>query len=229
MSNQMAKSRQLQITSNNIANVNTKGYKRSNVTINRVMNSNLKKQVSFPLDSVYYISHEKSALISTERNLDVAIVGEGYFKVQGPNNKNYLTADGRFFISNNGTIVNGSGYSVLSIDDNIINVGLEYRNITITKSGQVGVDGAVVGAIGVFNASPEMKMHHVSLGLFDFEGEPTPSESPSMLSGFIMESNVNQTEEMTNLIEIQRSYEFSTQLISQIYDNQSSVISKLGK
>ncbi len=161
----------MDVIGDNIANVNTTGYKASRTSFQTTLSQTLKAggggrnpaQVGTGMSlSGIYANFEQGALQSTGRALDIAIEGNGFFKLQDPNSgEYYFTRDGSFFIDTNGYIVNASGLrlcddtgtGVLQIQ--MIDPGTG-NNLTIEYI-QIADNGEVTGQVvdtGTGNASP---------------------------------------------------------------------------
>ncbi|MFB1081105.1 flagellar hook protein FlgE [Jeotgalibacillus sp. JSM ZJ347] len=134
----------LDVIGNNIANVNTFGFKKGRVTFQEAMNQTISGataavdgrggknplqvglgSVTATIDSV----QTQASLQSTGRSLDLSINGDGFFVVQGPGGENLYTRGGNFYLDQAGTLVNGDGYRVQQFNNGVL------EDITINSSG----------------------------------------------------------------------------------------------
>lgn len=140
MSAQMEK---MDVISNNIANINTAGYKRKEVNFSNLMQETLKRR-GYPVDgnkqenavftgtgvrvSEVQMDNSQGSLLQTDKNTDLAIDGVGMFKVIDPNGNEAYTRAGTFKIDKNGTIVDSNGNRLVILDQNGINVNNQNGN-----------------------------------------------------------------------------------------------------
>ncbi|AEF94623.1 flagellar hook-basal body protein [Desulfotomaculum nigrificans CO-1-SRB] len=214
---------------NNIANINTTAYKRSRIEFAEMMRQAMGDQgipaASDPRPAggsgVKMVSVarlvEQGDLLQTGRDLDLAIEGEGYFKVISPeDDREYYTRDGCFYLNNEGIIVNANGYKLepeINLKDG------NYVAIRIDEKGKV--QGKT--AEGDFQDIDEITLYTfpAPANLLD-EGnnlysptaasgeatEGTPGEDGVGLirQGYLERSNVDLAQEMLGMIEAQRAY-----------------------
>jgi flagellar basal-body rod protein FlgG len=230
----------VEVISNNIANMNTTAYNRRLPEFTDLLYQNLQRVGTFSSDnntivpsgiqlglgvkttSVYRVT-EQGSLNNTNNTLDVAVQGKGYFQVQLPNGSTAYTRDGTFQLSSQGQIVTAEGYTVLPG----ITVPNNALSVTINSSGQVSVtlDGqtaaTVVGQFSLANFANDAGLEAEGNNLFlqtASSGAPitaTPGSTGfgTLLQGYLEQSNVNVVSEITNLISAQRAYEMNSKVI----------------
>lgn len=212
--------------SNNLANVNTTGYKRETLAFRDVF-------IRFGHDMLDSISaiHEKSLLPvpdelaqariamshidfnqgsmrETGNPLDVALHGEGFFKVRTPQGEFY-TRNGNFHLTPEGQLVNGQGYPVLG-ETGEINVEPGGR-VHVSPNGEITVNGEGAGILQAvtFENSQVLEkvgqnMYRVREGLIAVE---QPAANATVVSGYLESSNVEVVQEMVGMIETHRMFE----------------------
>lgn len=249
----MAQQTNVEVTSNNLANMTTTGFKRRRAEFQDLIYQNLRRVGSTSSDTgtilpsgaqiglgvrtaaIYRIS-EQGNLQQTENRFDLAIRGNGYFQVQLPSGDVAYTRDGTFALSQEGTIVTAEGFIVQPG----ITVPANARDVTINASGQVLVtlDGQVaqqnVGQIqlaifpneGGLEASGENMYLATSASGQPQAAAPGQPGYGQLLQGFIETSNVNTVQEITNLITAQRAYEMNSRVIV-ASDEMLSAVAKL--
>ncbi len=126
------KQRQYEITANHLANLNTTGFKGDVLSFDRVFKANLT------------VDYSQGPLKATEGKFDIAINGDGFFKVQTGEGVRY-TRDGNFILNQEGTLVTMNGDEVLSDSGPI---AIEGNNVSINEAGEIEVDGEVVSVLG---------------------------------------------------------------------------------
>lgn len=231
----------VEVISNNIANMTTTGYKRRRAEFQDLIYQNLRRVGSNSSDTgtvvpagaqiglgvktaaIYRIS-EQGNLQQTANSLDVAIRGNGYFQVTLPSGETAYTRDGTFGLSPEGQIVTADGYVVQPG----ITILSNARDVTINATGavQVKIDGQTapqtVGTLQLAVFPNEAGLEAQGDNLFlqsaasgnPVAGTPGAPGFGSVMQGFIETSNVNVVTEITNLISAQRAYEMNSRVIT---------------
>ena len=237
----LAQQMNVDVISNNIANMSTAGYKRQNVAfldliyqniirpgatssdVGTIMPSGLQLGLGTRVGSVYR-QHEQGPLQITENPFDLAITGEGYFQIQLPDGDTAYTRDGTFQVNQDGEIVTVQGYIV---DPGIV-VPDDATDVTINENGEVfaKIEGTValsnLGQMQLASFINETGLDAIGNNLFlesEASGPPTVGNPGTdnfgqLRQGVLETSNVNVVEEITNLIEAQRAYEMNSNVIS---------------
>jgi flagellar basal-body rod protein FlgG len=236
----LAQQTNVEIISNNIANMNTTAYTRRRTEFQDLLYQDLRRAGSTSADNgdvvpagiqiglgvrtaaVYRITNQGN-ILKTENTFDLAIQGKGYFSIDLPSGQTGYTRDGSFQLNADGQIVTHDGYTVqpgITIPQNAI-------NIAINDSGEVlvTIDGTVtpqnVGQIQLARFQNEAGLTAIGNNLFletDASGgattaNPNSTGYGSLLQGYLETSNVNVVEEITNLITAQRAYEMNSKVI----------------
>ena len=237
----LAQQTNVETISNNLANMNTTGYKRRRAEFQDLIYQNLRRVGSQSSDTgtvlpsgaqvglgvrtsaIYRIS-EQGNLQQTENRFDLAIRGNGYFQVQMPGGEVAYTRDGTFALSPEGVIVTSEGF--------VVNPGITIpaaaRDVTINASGEVlaSIDGQVapqnVGQIQTAIFANEGGLEAMGENLFRATGAsgqpqaaaPGQPGHGSVMQGFVETSNVNTVQEITSLITAQRAYEMNSRVIT---------------
>jgi len=230
----------LDVVSHNIANVNTVGYKESRANFEDLIYQNIKDPGVVSADgnrvpsgiqiglgvrvSDVSKSFHQGPLKNTERNLDVAIEGDGFFKIELPGGGEAYTRAGNFQIDDEGYLVTSEGYR---LQPNIqINSPETLVSISISPNGKVnavrneGGNQTVeeLGDVKLYRFINPSGLKALGQNLFAqtdasgeaVEGDPNTDGFGKLLQGFLESSNVNIVEEMINLIVAQRAYEMNS-------------------
>lgn len=236
----LAQQQNVEVVSNNLANMNTTAYARRRTEFQDLLYQNLRRVgttssdagnvvpsgvqlgLGVKLAAVYRI-HEQGNLVATDNTFDLAIQGRGFFRVRQPTGEIAFTRDGTFQLNNSGQVVTHDGLPLqpgITIPNNAIDV-------TVNSSGQVLVK--VEGQVSLTNVGQiQIAVFPNEAGL-QAEGENLYTETPasgspqlgnpaatgfgSILQGFLETSNVNAVEEISNLISAQRAYEMNSKVI----------------
>ncbi len=236
----LAQQLNVEVISNNIANVNTTGFKRQRAEFQDLLYQNLRRVGSNSSDagtivpsgiqigvgvktaSVYRIT-EQGDLTVTENALDISIQGKGYFRVELPDGQTGYTRSGSFQLSADGEIVTADGYRLLpgiAIDPQAVSVTVNASGEVMTKlDGQV--DPVIAGQIDLATFANEPGLEAMGDNIYM---ETTASGAANVATpgtegfgtirqGFLETSNVNVVAELTNLITAQRAYEMNSKVI----------------
>jgi flagellar basal-body rod protein FlgG len=238
-----AQQTRMAVISNNLANVNTTGFKRDRATFEDMLYQNVRQpgaQLSANAQAptglmlgtgVRLVATEKThvqgSLVQTKGALDLAIQGEGFFQVTQADNSIAYTRDGAFKKSATGQVVTATGQPLFPP----ILIPQNAASITVSQDGIVSVElagGAGAQQIGQLtiarfnNPSGLQAMGQNLLRETPASGAPQvlatpvlPAPAPS-LQGAVEASNVNVVEEMVNMIETQRAYEINSKAISAV-------------
>jgi len=207
--------RKLEKISNNLANIDTNGFKRELITaqayyvkeenppkLNQI-NSPQRAENNFvyPIIGKSKVDLSPGELIKTDNPLDLAIEGEGFFSVE-VNGKTYYTRDGHFLVDRNGYLVNQNGFPVLGEGGKIYIGRKPLSSVRVTRDGIVYVGTNRVAKLKIV-ALKEIKKFGNNL----FEGKEIKTKNYTVLQGYLEGSNVNPVEEMVRMIETIRAYE----------------------
>ncbi len=196
---------ELDITTNNIANVDTPGFKK---LLLREMSQYIpqnkgdtKDLFVFPRFSASPVILEQGELKETGEPLDLAIQGDGFFNIQTPNGVVY-TRDGHFFLDPEGYIVDARGNYLLDEGGNRIQLE-NTENLSISKIGEIFQNGELITVIKISNFTDVIP---IGGNYYRPNGNEIPAEVV-INQGFLEKSNVNPVKEMISLIEAQRRFE----------------------
>ena len=238
----------VEVISNNIANMNTVGYKRQRAEFQDLMYQNVERMgaqsssagtvvptgiqvgLGVKAGSVYRIT-EQGTPSRTDNQYDVAIDGHGYFQVTLPSGEIGYTRAGNFSLSPEGTLVTEDGYAVepaITIPQNAVDT-------IISKTGEVSVkidgqvDPQVVGQLEIANFFNEAGLEAVGDNLLMETAASGPANVAApgepgfgqLLQGYTESSNVDAVSEISSLIVAQRAYEMNSKVISTADDMMS--------
>lgn len=217
---------QLEILTNNLANVNTTGF-RADATLttpHKTNNQGDQSRVYAKLDKVY-TDFKVGPTLNTERDLDVAISGKGFIAVQSRTGQEGYTRAGDFNISDGGVLVTHGGQAVIG-SAGVISIP-DAQRISISSDGTISAklpgspEYVQVDKIKLVNPDT-MKMTKGPDGLlYVAGGSADVDDSVKLVTGALEGSNVNAIEVMTQIIDLSRSYEIHTNFMKTISDNAS--------
>ncbi len=236
LSRQMALWRQMDIVSNNVANMNTTGYKQQDIVFSTYVAQTMNAQgmgqepVYFTHDFGAFSNFMEGQLVNTGNTFDVALQGDGFFVVETAGGDAY-TRKGNFMLDSDGKIVTTDGYTLMSTDNTPLFIAPTEHEVSISEAGDVATENGVIGRIQVVKFADNQKLMRKSDTLYDNVDGNTMSnaEGVRVVQKMLEKSNVNSVEEMTKMIHLQRSYEFVQQMIDEEHDRLSNTIQAFGQ
>ncbi|MDR2861198.1 MAG: flagellar hook basal-body protein [Syntrophobacterales bacterium] len=219
---------QLDIISNNIANVMTAGYKTEHLRAS--VGDNLPDPTvdRIPrITSSVYVDFSQGILQRTGNPLDAALQGEGFFEIETASGPAYTRA-GNFSINQEGRLVNKSGQTVMGAAGPVIIAGNDVR---ITQSGNIQVDGVTVDTLRVVVFENKNALKRGEDGFFFDSGEAGlgEPESINIQAGFLELSNASAAKEMIQMINVQRAFELYQKAIWTVSDQDKLSVSRVGR
>ncbi|MGE6487506.1 flagellar hook-basal body complex protein [Paenisporosarcina sp. NPDC076898] len=230
----------LDVIGNNISNVNTIGYKKSSINFQDLLSQNLSSSGVNPMQvglgsmtSAITVNHNPGSFMTTGVGTDLAINGDGFFAVQNAESTppvNYLTRAGNFVVDAKGNLVTSQKYNVLDSTGAPINIPSgTYDSFTIDRQGElVGkqkTDGAEVKTgifIGIVTPDNPAGLRKFGGSLYEMTlssgGQMSPGKPSTnnieIASGMLEMSNVDLTEEFTEMIIAQRGFQANSRTIT---------------
>ncbi len=228
---------QLQVISNNLANLRTTGYKKDIGVetsfaewmiheLRPVQDVHRGRSLLTPIGSMAHnvatqetvTSFLQGPLEVTDRNLDFAIFGNGFFQVEGEDGVLY-TRNGRFTLDVDGNLVNADGYTVVGEDGPITVPTDEVYTRPDGSLYYLDEEGGVVeaGRLDIAAFGPDTLLEKFGYNYFVTDDAADGEEEYELVSGILEGSNANLAREMTSLMKVRRSYE-AAQKIMITYD-----------
>ena len=249
----LAQQTNVDVISNNIANMTTTGYKRQRAAFSDLIYQNIDRpgstssnvgtivpsgiQIGLGVrNSAVYRLHEQGPITLTENPLDLAITGEGFFQIQMPSGETAYTRDGTFQISETGQIVTSQGYAVQPS----ITIPADATDIEVNEAGQVIVSlpgqvtlsnvgqlqlATFINPTGLNAIGDNLLLETEASGTAN-TGNPHENRFGAIRQGALEQSNVNVVQEITALIAAQRAYEMNSNVI-QTSDEMMQSVSQL--
>jgi len=215
------------LIANNLSNVQTIGFKREVPVFQSILSKTSERFQNIQHDTMR-ISFLPGPIQKTGNDLDLAIEGEGFFKVKTPNGVRY-TRNGNFSLNKDQLLINADGFPVLGQRGSEIT--LTGKKIAVGSNGSVMADGNEVDQIAVVTFSDLsilQKEGHTLLKNGSSEGEIKAPQS-QVLQGALEASNVNAVEEMINLMDSYRTYESCLKIIQADNSLDSKAVNEVGR
>lgn len=229
------------VTSQNLANINTTAYKLQRPEFQDLLYQNIKRVGTNSADSgtivpagiqlglgvktaAIYRNTGQGAVQTTENPLDLAIQGRGFFQITQPTGEIAYTRAGSFQLSPDGTFVTADGFEVepaITVPQNAISISINQSGeVFATIPGQT--DPQNLGQFQTVNFINEAGLQAIGNNLYlettssgsPITGTPGTDGFGTLLQGFLESSNVNPVTELTNLIKAQRVYEMNSKVVT---------------
>lgn len=233
LSRQIALQRQMDVVANNMANINTTGFKGEQILFEEYVMPVARDQVFPRLDQpLSYVQdwatmHDlaNGGMVQTGSELDVGLNGDGFFAIQTPAGERWTRA-GTFQLSANGTMVDANGNPVLG-EAGPIQFGPDETGILIAADGVISSSAGPKGRLRLVEFDNAQELRREGNNLFS-GGTPVAATNTRAMQGFIEKSNVSGVSEMAEMIRVTRAYESAASLASKQDELRRTAIQRLG-
>ncbi len=224
---------QQEIYANNMANVNTPGFKKDGVFLQHLNDASDGSLITdlpweTPMVNDIYIDFSQGALEKTDNRLNLALEGDGFFAVQSEAGIRY-TRNGNFSISPQGLLTDNNGNPVLS-DSGPLSISGD--NIVIATDGTVSVDGAGVGTLKIADFDKPYRLAKAESSYFapvDETVTEKAAQNTRVMQGYLEKSNVNVIEVMVDMLTSFRAYEAGQRAIRAQDETLDKAVNDLGR
>ena len=235
LSRQMVLRRAMDIVANNIANADTNGFK-----VESLMSKEEPGPPAFTLQGprpVKFVSADgvardfgQGGLRRTDAPLDLAIEGQGFFKITTKDGDRY-TRDGRFRTDDGGRLTTEAGQPVLDEGGGEIVIDGEKGQVSIGADGSMSQGTERVGKVGMFSFTNPGALEKAGDNLYRNTSNltPTPAEKARLRQGMLEGSNVNSVLQITNMIEVSRAYESTARMMDSAADLSRRAVERMGR
>ncbi len=237
----IAYSSKFDVIANNVANLNTIGYKPSHITFQERLAEALENPSSFkyynslihkyggaPYISEQTVDQSQGPVESTGKTLDFALSGEGFFSVKNlQTNKVYYTRAGNFIADSQGRLLTQDGkYGVLDAGGDILNIDPAGAQISISGNGMLFQGEEEIGSFQVVTGA----MKNFQENLFELVGtEPQPATDYKVIQGSVEGSNANPVAEMTEMLKILRVIETNLNMVKMQDGTLDRLVNDIGR
>lgn len=236
LSRQVALARELDVIANNMANVNTNGFKARSSRFEEFLDAEASaeafpwpdRKLSYVIDAGSPIDLSDGSAEPTGNPLDVAIRGLGFFTVETPMGERY-TRNGAFQLDREGRLVTSDGFPVLG-DGGPIQLQPGDVDITVAADGTISTPNGERGRLALVGFDNPDRLSNIGANLFASDEEPQPVNGAAQVEqGFVERSNVQAVYEMTRMMEVSRAYTRIASTLSSLSDLQRNAIQTLGQ
>lgn len=229
LSRQTALKREMTAVANNIANLNTTGFKAELMMYDQAKVASPGGQsLSYVIDRGSVRDMRPGNMQLTGNPFDLAINGSGYFSIDN-GVETVFTRNGSFMVDKDGRLSTKTGDTVLDANNNPILVPPGSTSLEITEDGSIGSDGETLAQLQIVSFDSEARMKSIGNGYLTTDQEAIPEPGARLTQGMLEGSNVQSMTEMTKLIEIHRSYERMSKFVKNEDERQRDLIRRLGR
>lgn len=230
LSAEVALERRLETVADNIANMNTVGFRATGVSFESEIARAGEAGVTYVSPGADYLSRRLGALVKTDNALDFAIQGDGWFGIRTPTGPAY-TRDGRARIDESGTLRSVTGDPFLDAGGAPILIDPSGGPLVVSADGMISQNGRQAGAIGLFAIDPNARLTRTENSAVVTDKPATPIldfARDGVVQGAVENSNVDPVREMTRLIEITRAFDGVATETAQSENSAQDAIKALG-
>jgi flagellar basal-body rod protein FlgF len=233
LSYQLAAYRAMDVIANNIANINTPGFKRESAKFEELVQklkpaeTGATQSVSFVRDAGIVRDLSGGRIETTGSTFDLAINGQGYFTVQTAAGERY-TRNGHFTLNADGIIVTSDGDPVMG-DGGPVTIAVDDGDISFGADGTVGGKQGQIAKLRIVNFADQRGMTKEGSSLYSTSQAPTPATDAVVAQGMLESSNVQPVLEISRMIEVMRAYEATSTLSKSAGEMKRQAIQKLAQ
>ncbi|MGI9387728.1 MAG: flagellar basal-body rod protein FlgF [Methyloligellaceae bacterium] len=233
LTRQIALRRQMNVVANNLANVNTAGFKADSTHFKEYLmpvaqitdQRGADRILSYVNDSGLVRDFAEGSMVKTGKDLHVALSGDGWLVVGTPDGERY-TRNGELTLNSEGVIVTNEGLPVLG-DGGEITIGLNESGLQIAKDGTISTDTGLKGDLRIVKFAKNAALKKEGASLYATDQAPEDAPDATVVQGMIEKSNVKAISELTTMVETVRAYTSVAQTLQRLQQLRQDAISKL--
>jgi len=236
LSRQTALAREMDVVANNVANVDTNGFKRRSTIFEEYLMPTARdeqfrgrdKRMSYVWDKGTALAYGQGALERTGNPLDIAIQGDAIFAVRGGGGRERYTRNGALGINAKGELVNSDGH-VMVTDQGSLTINSTETDIKIAQDGSITTSNGPRGKLKLVKVPDPQALRNEGQNLFSTAAPLPVAEAKDyrLATGEIEKSNVKAVQEISRLMELSRAYQSVSSLMQRTDEIRRSAISRL--
>ena len=228
LSRQMALRSVMDTTANNVANMNTSGFRKEEpVFLEELSKVGGGETASFVKNGGTYKPDIAGSVRSTGSPMNAAISGSGFFGVQSPNGGTAYTRAGDFRISSQGELITAGGANVSSKGGGAITIPSGSSSLNIDENGRISNQDGEIAQLQVVELSNPQTLAPIGGGLYVGGGTSAEAKNSKVMGGMIENSNVEPISEMTGMIDVMQTYQSVQKIVGEENERLRSTIQKL--
>lgn len=235
LSRQVALRHQMDVVANNLANMETAGFKSESLKFEELVAqsaeahdaSGANRSVSYVRDVAAIRDFSDGDLVPTGNPFDVSVSGKGWLVVETAQGERY-TRNGHMKIDAEGRLTTGDGNPVLT-NAGIVTVSPEESDFSVATDGTISTSEGDKGKLRIVDFDNQDSLKKEGAALFSSSEAPRAIESPRIAQGLIEKSNVKPVAELTRMIEVSRAYISMSKMLETTSTLRQRAIQELGK
>lgn len=230
LSKQVVLKENMDIIAQNIANVNTPGYRAQNMVFKEYIEDPryMKEDIAMVLDYGQYQKTDPGSLKQTDNPLDIALVGNGFLGINTPSGVQYTRA-GNLTMDSEGILRNALGLEVADEGGGNITIPRDAREIIIDKKGNIFTENGQIAQVMVREFNNYQNLNPAGNGLYVTTEAGIPGGKTSVLQGRLEGSNVQAVVEMTRMIDVSREYQAVQNMMNSEHERLRGSAQRLAK
>ncbi len=228
LSRLVAQDRALDVTAGNIANATTPGFRAERMLFTAWLTQEPRGgPIAYTQDHATFRDPAPGTRRITGNPLDIAIGDAGgWFTVLTPRGPR-LTRDGQFRLDAAGAVVDAEGDPLLDVNGRPLQTAPTDTHLTVAADGTLASDAGPIGRIGIVRPDNADRMTAEGGTLFAAATPTSPSTAPQLVQGAVEDSNVQPIRELTRMMQLQREFEFTTQMVEAENTRQTNTIDRI--
>jgi flagellar basal-body rod protein FlgF len=235
LSRQITLQHKMDVIANNLANLNTAGFKGEAVKFEEYLMpvasvqtfQGRDRRVDFVNDPRMVRDLSEGTFKQTGNELDVAVAGDGWLVVAAPGGERY-TRNGQLKLSAEGVLVTNEGYPVQG-EGGDISFGTEETGISIARDGTISTSQGIKARLQLVEFASPQAMKKQGDSLYSSEEAPRPAEQSRIIQGSYESSNVQSMQELSAMIDTVRAYESVSRMLAVTDETRGQAIQQLGR
>lgn len=230
LSKQVVLRENMEIIAQNVANINTPGYRGQNMVFREYVEDPryMEEDMSLVLDYGQYQKTDPGSLKETGNSLDVALVGKGFMGINTPEGVQYTRA-GNFTLDAEGVLRTARGFAVASEGGGEIIIPRNAQDVIIDRTGVISTEQGEIAKLMVVEFASDQDLNPAGNGLYTTTVQPQPSEKTVVMQGKLEGSNVQAVVEMTRMIAVHREYQAVQNMMESEHERLRSSTQKLAR
>ena len=231
LSKQVVLKENMDIIAQNVANVNTPGYRAQNMVFSEYISDprHMDEDMSLVLDYGQYQMTDPGSMKETGNPLDIALIGNGFLGIQTPGGEIQYTRAGNLTQDQDGIVRTARGMAVMDEGGREITIPNNAKEISIDKKGVISTDQGEIGKLMIMEFANTQELDPAGNGLYRTDAAPIPSEKTAVNQGYLEGSNVQSVVEMTRMIDVLREYQAVQNMMQSEHDRMKGANQRLAK
>ncbi len=228
LSRAVALERDMDIVANNIANVNTPGYRGQYMMFKEYVEKpqGIEDPLSMVLDYGQYMSNKPGSIQFTGNKTDFALSGPGFFGVQN-NGETMYTRAGNFAVNVAGELVTAEGKPMVNDGGSPMTIPTDTTELRMAEDGTLSNQNGPIGKLMVKEFADINDLNPVGDTLYQTKAEALEPKETRVMQGVLEGSNINSVMEMTHMIDVHRAYQNVQKMLQSEHDRQRTMIQRL--